>query len=170
MVGCALALPAAAAELRADLPGRDLVLELPEGWRGQVRRPRPDAPPTMGITADPKAFQILITAIPPVGGMQAPGAEEIRDIVARGAASAKPRAVEPELEVKELRARGKAGYYFFATDREPEPDGFKYLTQGAIGFDELRITFTILANGEPQKVIDPALEMLRSMRRGPPRQ
>ena len=67
----------------------------------------------------------------------------------------------------DLGASGKTGYYFSATDRAPEPGGYKYLTQGVLGMHELRVAFTVLANGQSQEPTAQALELLRSLRRAP---
>ena len=75
------------------------------------------------------------------------------------------RAVEKELPLKDLKGPGKSGYYYSATDREVEPDGYKYLTQGGVGFGELAVSFTILANKQPQEVAAKGLEIVRTMRR-----
>lgn len=80
-------------------------------------------------------------------------------------ARAAPQATERELKLIDLGSSGKPGFYFSATDKAPEPDGFKYLTQGAIAVDELRVAFTILSNGENNQAVAQALEMLRSVRR-----
>jgi hypothetical protein len=167
LVALIIAMPAGAAELNVTLPGRDgMVLELPAGWVAQVRRPRPDLPPTIAVaSADPKAFQVLLTPIWPIGNGKAPTADDLRRLVEGAAEQARAHTVESNVPIQDLAAKGKTGYFFSATDRQPEPEGFKYMTQGAIGLNELRITFTILINGEPKEVRSKALEMLRSIRR-----
>ena len=169
LLALSLALPALAAELRVPLPGRDdLVMDLPEGWHAQIRRPRPELPPTVEITgADAAALQVLDTPIWPVAPAQTPTANDIRALVQGAADRARPRAVEAELKLSDLAATGRHGYYFSATDRTPEPGGFRHLTQGAVAEGELRVSFTILANGEADEPTSQALALLRSMRRAP---
>lgn len=165
----ALCLPVLAEELRVPLPGRDdLVIDLPAAWRAQVRRPYPELPPSVAISGpDATALQMILTPIWPAGSARATTADELRAQVQAGAAQAKPRAVEAELPLRNLDASGKTGYYFSATDRAPGPGGYKHLTQGVLGMNELRVTFTVLANGQPQEPTAQALELLRSMRRAP---
>ena len=167
LLALTLALPALAAEFRVPLRDRDyLVLDIPEGWRGEVHRPRAELPPTVAISGpDAASLQILVTPIWPMGNAQAPTAQDIRRLVQGAADTIRPRAIEPELKLIDLGATGKVGYYFSATDRAPEPGGFKHLTQGAMGMGELRLTFTILINGEPAEPVAQALALLRSMRR-----
>jgi hypothetical protein len=166
-----LAIPAVAAEIAVSLPGHDdLVLEVRSGWVARISRPRADLPPT--ITVGPNsgnAFQVLITPLWPMGNAKSPTLGEIRSLVEGGARQALPQAVEQSLPLKELTGSSTNGYYFSATDRQPEPDGYKYLTQGAVMLKELRITFTILVNGEPQKPTEQALEVLQTARRAPAR-
>lgn len=164
-----LAMSATAAGLVVSLPGHDsLVLAVPEGWQAQVRRPRADLPPTVVVvSATSGAFQMLITPMWPMGSAAVPTLPEIRGLVDEAAQNAKDQAVEPSLSLKELTGPDTGGYYFSATDRQPEPNGYKYLTQGALMSKELRITFTILINGEPKKPAAQALEMLRTARRSP---
>jgi hypothetical protein len=161
------AIPATAVELVVNLPGHDdLLLEVPSGWNARIDRPRPELPPTISILpGSGNAFQVLITPLWPMGSAKSPSLGEIRGLVESSAGEAQSQAVERSLPLKELTGSNTNGYYFSATDRQPEPDGYKYLTQGAVMLRELRITFTILVNGEPQKSTDQALEVLRTARR-----
>jgi len=163
-----LAVAAIANEVSVPIPGHDdLVLELPDTWQYETRWAREDLPPTVTISSrERREVAVLVTPIWPMGPPKAPpSAEDVRRLVQGAADSAKPRAVEQSLPLVDLSAPGKIGFYFSATDREPEPNGYKYLTQGAIGFDELLVTFTILTNGDPKPATDQALQMLRSMHR-----
>jgi hypothetical protein len=163
-----LAAPAIAAEISVPIRGGDdLVLEIPGTWQYDIRWPREDLPPTVTIASrERREFAILVTPIWPMGPPKPPAsADEVRRLVQDAADSAKPRAVEESLPLVELSTSGKVGYYFSATDRQPEPNGYKYLTQGAVGFDELLVTFTILVNGDPKPATDQALQVLRSMHR-----
>ncbi|MEO6277204.1 hypothetical protein [Roseateles sp.] len=169
LIALTLALPAVAAELRVPLPNRDdLVMDLPNGWHGQINRPRAELPPTVAISGPNAAtLQVLVTPIWPMAGAKAPAPDDIRAMVQRALDRTRPRAVEPELKLHDLDATGKVGYYFSATDAAPAPGEFKSMTQGAVGMGELRVTFTILINGEPAEPTSQALALLRSMRRAP---
>ncbi|MES2257312.1 MAG: hypothetical protein V4724_02280 [Pseudomonadota bacterium] len=164
---------ACAAELRVAIPEHDdLVLTVPEEWKAKVRTPRANLPPTIAmVSGTHNELMVLITPIWPARSLTGdmPGAEEIRNMVSGAADIAKTKSLEDSLPLQEWRAPGMFGYYFSATDREPEPNGFKYLTQGAVGFRELRITFTILVNGEAKALNERALQVLGTMRRAPRR-
>ncbi|MCZ8092240.1 MAG: hypothetical protein O9331_02010 [Acidovorax sp.] len=130
--------------------------------------PRAELPPSVAISGpDASALQMVITPIWPVNGAQPATPSELRAQVQGAATRAKPKAVEAELPLKDLGASGKVGYYFSATDRAPDTGGFKHLTQGALGMNELQVTFTVLANGQAEEPTALALEMLRSLRRAP---
>lgn len=154
-------------ELRVQLPDRDdCVIDVPDGWKSQVNRPRPDLPPTVVLSSSqPRAFQVLLTPVWPIGGGPAPTLADTEALVRRAIQGVQGKAVEKSISLLEFKAGDKVGYYFQATDRDPEPDGYKYLTQGAIQFKELRITFTVLANDSGRQAKDAAMSILRSMRR-----
>jgi hypothetical protein len=165
----ALSLPAFAAELRVPIPGRDdLILDVPAGWKSEVRRPRAEMPPTIVLTSErPRDFHVSVSPMWPVGAAKSPSKSDIKALVEGAAKQAQAQAEEKQLPLKELEGPGKSGYYFSATDRKPEPAGFKHMTQGAVAFNELRVAFTILANAAPDKTTASALQLVRSMRRGP---
>lgn len=160
-----------AGEITVPLSGHDdLVLELPTGWVARISKPSADLPPTIDmIPTDGSSFQILITPLWPIGNQKPPTLGEIRSLVEAGARQVQLQAVEQRLPLKELVGSGTIGYYFFATDRQPEPNGYKYLTQGAVMLKELRITFTILVNGEHQKLTEQGLKIIQTARRAPAR-
>ena len=51
------------------------------------------------------------------------------------------------------------------SNANPEADGYKFLTQGAMGLADLRISATILTNGNSAEIVEKALEMLNAMRK-----
>jgi hypothetical protein len=163
-----LACGAIAADLRVALPERPaLIIPLPVGWRGQVRRATPELPPTVKLSSiTEKHFEILVTPIWPMQADRKPLTPEfLRAMVASAAQRAKPQAVETDLPVRELSGQGLFGAYFSATDRAPKPGEYRNLTQGMISLGELEIGFTVLSNGEAAAVNGPALHMLQSLRR-----
>ena len=171
IVCCAfLALSCAAAQAR-DLrvpiaESGDVVLAVPEGWTAQVERPGPDVPPTINLRpADGRAFHMLVTPIwAGNAGTRNLSREALHDAVRGAADRAKDRSVERVLPVVEFATPTSFGAYFSATDREPEPDGFKHVAQGMLALARLRITFTVLVNGEPAPVMAQALQLVKSMR------
>jgi hypothetical protein len=168
-----LSLPSlAGGELRVSLPNRGaVVLVVPQGWKEQINRPYPDAPPTITLTpAGNTSFQVLVTPIWPANAsVPKATAQALRSQVGSAAAAAKAQAVESDLPVLELAGPNVFGSYFSATDRAPKPGEYKNLTQGLLSLSELRVAFTVLSNGDRLVVLEPALDMLKSMRREPAR-
>jgi len=163
-----LACGAIAADMRVALPERPaLVIPLPVGWRGQVRRAVPDLPPTIMVSSiTEKNFQIMITPIWPTRADAKPITPDfLRAMVAAAAEKAKPQAVETDIPVRELTGQGLYGAYYSATDRAPKPGEYLNMTQGMVAVGELQIGFTILSNGDATAVNRPALQMLQSLRR-----
>ena len=145
-----------------DLPGHGAFrLQVPEGWRDEVRTVGADLPPTISFTpVGGRRFEILVTPIWPMKG-KAPASEDtLRGVVDVGLKEAQPRAVESQLAVKEVPGMPGRGYYFAATDRQPEPNGYTRMAQGAARVGTLTVTFTILTNSGQRDVVDAALGMI----------
>ena len=161
---------ALAGQLAVSLPGHgSLAMPVPDGWAATVRRVSDDLPPTVVVTAKPpNTFQMLVTPIWPMGSGKPPRLGEIQSLVEGAAARVEPESVERSLPLRPLKGVEAAGYYFSATDPAPGPNGYKYMTQGALMLKELRITFTVLINGDAAEPTRQALEMLKAMHRVAP--
>ena len=166
-VALALATPLEARDLRVPLPERnDLVLHLPESWESQVRGRDSNQPPVVAVSGgDPRSFQMLLTPAWTPRGARAPTTAEVRQIAQAAADKLKARVVESDVALKDMAAPGKTGFYFAATFKQPEAGGFRHITQGAIGFEDLRITFSIFATDATLGLVPRALEVLRTLER-----
>jgi hypothetical protein len=163
-----LACGAIAADMRVALPERPaLVIPLPVGWKGQVRRATPDLPPTIILSSiTEKNFTVMVTPFWPTRADAAPLTPDfLRTMVAAAAHRSKAQAVEADLPVRDMAGQGLFGAYFSATDRAPKPGEYLNLTQGLVAIGELQVGFTILSNGDAAAVNRPALQMLQSLRR-----
>lgn len=144
-----------------------ITLKLPDGWVDQVRRPRPELPPT--IIMQPAAgapFQVLITPIWPMrANTPKLTLESLSAHVRSAAEEAKSQSVEKDLPLQSLSAPGIFGAYFSATDRAAKPGEFEFLTQGMLSLADLSVTFTILTNRGQEAIVPKALAMLKSLRR-----
>jgi hypothetical protein len=87
---------------------------------------------------------------------------KMRHSVQQTADKVKPSATEQYLPVEQLTGAPGPGYYFSATDREPKPGEFKYLTQGMLLVGDVVVGFSILTNDAQEKVRDQALATLKS--------
>jgi hypothetical protein len=165
-----MAAAALARDLRVALATHGaVVLSVPDDWRDSLEHESANGPPT--ITFTPKqgnAFHILVTpAWANVPNTPMPTKGALRELVRRAADDAEPRAVEQELQVIDFSGPAGYGSYVSATDRDPEPDGYKHLTQGMLVATDLRVSFTILVNGNPTATVQQALTSLRTLRREP---
>ena len=165
-----LAVGAHARDVRVTLGARGaVVLSVPDDWRDSLEQESANGPPTLNLTPKQgKAFQILITpAWASVPNTPMPTKGALRELVRRAADDAEPRALEHDLQVIDFSGPSGYGAYFSATDRDPEPDGYKHLTQGMLAATDLRVSFTILVNGNPAATVQQALTSLRTLRREP---
>jgi len=158
---------AGVAEKRYELPNHGvLLLNVPDKWIDQVRRPPGNLPPTIRfIQLTGEQFEILFTPL-----WKMPGArvdfgtvQGIKNLVEGAAVEASSQAVEKNINVKELTG-SNIGYYFSATDKAPKPGEYKYMSQGAVGINEIMGTFTILTNSPDSKVVEQAINMFGNMR------
>ena len=163
-----MAWSAFAADMRVPLPDRPaLIIPLPVGWRGHVRRAVPDLPPTIMLSSiTEKNFEVMITPIWPRSADAKPLTPDfLRAMVAAAAQKAKVQAVEADLPVRDLPGQGLFGAYFSATDKAPKPGEYRNMIQGIVSIGELQVSFTVLSNGDAAAVNGPALQMLQSLRR-----
>lgn len=150
---------------RFELPNRDtLELTLPAGWAEHLEQPAGGGPPTIEIAvAEGGPRQVFVTPEWPD-----PLAKEIRelpslrDAIRDMAERTQPQAVEPYLEVRQLDGANGTGFYFAATDRDPGPDEFRFMNQGALQVGDLTLWFTILTNEGEDTVAVEALAMLQA--------
>ena len=159
-----------AREVRVPVSGRGtVVLSVPDSWDEGIDRSDVNASPTVILVPSKgKAFHIQMSVIwPGTPGVPNLTREAVREQVRRASDGPKAQAVERELPVVEFSGPKGFGAYFSATDRAPEPDGYKYMTQGMVVMSDVRITFTVLVNGEPAPVLQQVLEILKNMRREP---
>ncbi len=166
-LGCLLlSLAASATAIAADggkkavaLPDNSkLELAIPAGWQDELKEKSIALSPREGAP-----FQVVLTPL----ARQKPGASadtaiQMRDSVQKSADKIKPSAMESYLPVEHLAGAPGPGYYFSATDREPKPGEFKYLTQGMLLVGDVVVSFSILTNDKQEKVRDQALAMLKS--------
>jgi hypothetical protein len=141
-----------------------LELTIPAGWKDESKPNKGSAPATTVLTPrDGAPFQVTITPLARQrSGASADTAIKMRHGVQQAADKVKPTALEHYLPVEELTGAPGRGYYFSATDREPKPDEFKYLTQGMLLVGDVVVSFAILTNDAQEKVRDQALAMLKS--------
>jgi hypothetical protein len=141
-----------------------LELSIPAGWKDEVKAQQGSTPVTIALTPrDGAGFQVVIT---PVGrqraGTSADTAIKMRENVQEAADKVKPGVVETILTAEALTGAPGPGYSFSATDREPKPGEFKYLTYGMLLVGDVIVAFNILTHEGQDKAKEEALAMLKS--------
>lgn len=164
--GAAPARAASAARRTFEVPGRGaLEIALPPGWTAEVRPSAGEgsepAPPTIRLSAPGAEFVATLTpwwnpGEPEAVPARADAARLLAEIARRGAL---PGALERELPLQEVVGQGVHGFWFASTDRElvardPGPDEFRHLLQGAAAVGPLVLGFTLLDQGPgPQRAL-----------------
>jgi hypothetical protein len=140
-----------------------LELTIPAGWKDELKTQQGSKAAT--ITLTPREGALFEVSVTPIGrqrpGVSADTAIQMRENVQQAADKIKPSALEPYLPTEELTGAPGPGYYFSATDREPKPGEFKYLTQGMLLVGDAIVAFSVLTNDGQEKVKDEALAMLK---------
>jgi hypothetical protein len=139
-------------------------MKVPPSWKEEIAQPPNALPPTIIFSpAKGNEFKIIITPIwkerddtPVINDAAA------QRMVERAMSKAQPNAAEKNLKMVEMKGSAGNGYYFSATDKAPEPGGYKFLTQGILLVDELVVTFTILTNDDQGVVAGAAITMLKT--------
>lgn len=141
-----------------------LELTIPPGWKDEVKANQGKTAASIALTPrDGPPFQVVVTPL----ARQRPGtsadtAIQMRQNVQAAADKVKPSAAETLLTAEALAGAPAPGYYFSATDPEPKPGEFKYLTQGMLLVGDVVVAFSILTNDGQEKAKDAALAMLKS--------
>ncbi len=150
---------------RYELPNLDtLELTLPPGWVDIVDVPPGGAPLTIQLTpsAGPPFEVHLTPQSPDPAGTSEMDADALREAVRESAERIKPQAVEETIEIRRLQS-ASSGFLFSVTDRAPQPEEYRYMTQGALQADHLILWFTILTNEGQEATVAEALDMLQSV-------
>ncbi len=139
----------------ADSP--DLHVAVPAGWNVTEKPADPRGVRTYEFRpADGTNEVVLVSAFSAHG-------QRARDWVDHGSREAASTSVERTLAVESMCPGKDGGYYFSATDRAPEPNGYRYLTQGALVHANHAVTFTALTNGDKDAQKGKLLDMLRGL-------
>ena len=152
---------------RYELPNLDtLELTLPAGWQDETDVPPGGIPLTIRLYPTEGApFEVFLTPESPeptAGEVQ--DTESLREAVRDAAERIRSQAVEGSIEIRRLQGGSGSGigFYFSATDRAPQPEEFRHMSQGALRAGELTLWFTILTNDGQDAVVAEALAMLQA--------
>lgn len=140
-----------------------LELNVPTSWKGEVHKPQGDMPPT--ILLKPTSgddFQVLVTVMWSKKGESGFNSQEkVRALIEKDGQKLLLKTVETKIALQEIKGINHIGYYFFVTDKAPNPGEYRYMTRGAIGVGNLLLNATILHRVKESESVKEALSMLR---------
>jgi hypothetical protein len=161
--------PLAATFERAFLiPGRGtLLVALPASWGFRTSRPDGEMPRDVQFMEPSGEYQLMLTLFPDAQGVL--GGDSTRAFVEQAREAARPKAVEADPEVLEMKGSAGDGLYFVVTDKNlvgkpPQPNNWKYLRQGALLVGESLLFFSVLSNAKESPVVDGALRSISEAR------
>jgi hypothetical protein len=147
-----------------------LLLALPPGWTAEEGEEGEAALPGIRLGSPDADFTVLLTPLWNPGERDT--AEERADTARLFAEISRRKAltgsVEQEIPLEELSGPGVRGFWFAATDRElvgrePGPDEWRHIVQGAAAVGPVILAFTLLDDGPgPQRA--QLLELVRTAR------
>lgn len=150
------------------IPGHGgLVLKVPLGWSLATRGD--DGSASTQIRFGPKtgdAFSCQITAVwldPPKLAKVTPA--RLRSTVEATAAGPLQASVEKKVDIRALKGARSSGYYFSLSDRAPQGNGYRYLTQGSALVGDVMVMYTFLHRDAPSPEKDRFLDMVASATR-----
>jgi hypothetical protein len=158
------------AERRAfPIPGHGaLEIPVPKGWIADAG-PEDSRPPTIRLEPPGGSFVALLTPFWGSGDEDGPARADAARLfaeLARGNAIA--GAAEQDIPLEVLDGEGVHGFWFAATDRalverEPGPEEWRHVIQGAAAVGPLVVAFTLLDNADgPQRAT--LLDLVRAAR------
>jgi hypothetical protein len=163
--------PPSGAELRVfAVPGHGAIeLPIPKGWTAEAGSGEP-ASPTIRLERPGGGFVALLTPFwnpgePESGPERVDTARLFAELARRNAIAG---AAELDVPLHALGGEGVHGFWFAATDRtlegrEPGPEEWRHVLQGAAAVGPLVLAFTLLDNADgPQR--EAVLDMVRSAR------
>lgn len=155
------------------IPGRGtLVFTMPAAWGFRTSRPEGIAPRDVQFMEPSGDFQLMLTLFPDAQGVLK-GESNAREFVEMARQAAKPKALEPEPQLLEMKGTGGDGLYFLVTDKDlvdkpKKANDWKYLRQGALLIGESLLFFSVLSNAKESPVVDGVLRAISDARLIPP--
>jgi hypothetical protein len=144
-----------------------LELNVPASWKDKAHKPQEKIPPTIIFNpATGDDFQITVTVMwskKGEKGFNSP--DKVRAMIEKDGQKLLSKTVETKIALQEIKGASSTGYYFFITDKAPEPGEYRYMTRGGIGVGNLLLSATILHRVKDSESVKEALSMLREARR-----
>ncbi|MBN1909247.1 MAG: hypothetical protein JW818_05880 [Pirellulales bacterium] len=141
----------------------NLVLNLPADWKQSIKNaPGLPVPLIMLAPAQGNAFEILVTPFwSPKNDPTFNNAENVKRLVGAMRTQMLPKAVEKQVELKEIKGATSSGYYFLVTDKAPKPGEFPYAVSAGLGVGDLLLHVTLLCRDKNDPAIETMLKALQ---------
>ncbi|MBI5584712.1 MAG: hypothetical protein HY892_12920 [Deltaproteobacteria bacterium] len=141
-----------------------LRLAVPDGWKAEFQRPITEEAPTI-IFLPPKgdAFKLLLTV--QWDGKVDPdfnSSSRIKALLEKEWQEMAPSIKETRLEAKAIQGTFAKGFYFLATDKEPQPGDYEYLLRAGAGFGKLLLSATLVFQEKNSPVVLDTVHLLGS--------
>jgi hypothetical protein len=142
-----------------------LRLDVPPGGSDKIKPGSGERPPAIRMGPPPEGSTKVLIWVLALKEETPDGerATRLRKTVEDQGAEALARSVEKTLDVRPFQGRSASGYVFTLTNKSPDPNQAKYLTQGGCGAGTLLLLFTALSEEKDSDVSRLALEMLGNM-------
>lgn len=159
------------------VPGHGAIeLAIPKGWTAQAVNGDASATPTIRLEHQGQSFVALLTPFwnPSEPGVKLASGDTAQLFAELARRNAMRGASEREIPLQRLAGAGVRGFWFAATDRtlegkEPGPEEWRHVVQGAAEVGALVLAFTLLDNEDgPQR--REVLEVVGAARHLPPRE
>ena len=152
------------------IPGHGaLEIPVPKGWIADAGPEDPSRPPTIRLEPPGGSFVALLTPFWSAEDEGEPASLDAARLFAELARrNALAGAAEQDIPLEELEGDGVQGFWFAATDRtlverEPGPEEWRHVIQGAAAVGPLVVAFTLLDNADgPQR--QALLDLVRAAR------
>ena len=142
----------------------EVILELtaPKAWINLMKPAQNGRPSTIEFSSEDRGiFAVLVTPILSDGKQIIEiSANDLKRAVEKEGMKFLARSVERELEIKELKGENVQGYYYTLEDESPEPDGFRYMSQGQCTVQGGLLVFTILTNSKDSREASDAIKVV----------
>lgn len=141
-------------------------ISTPKSWKENIYPKTKDAfPITLYFEPDTGTkFNVGFSISRPFAKTELISRSKLKEMTEKAAARYKDRVIEKELILKEFSTNKLSGYYFEATDRSPEPDGYKYMTYGYTRAYDFLVWFIVLSNDKSLAKYEQAINVLETMR------
>lgn len=141
-----------------------LLVEVPAGWREEIRQADANLPPTITLRAKKGSdFELLLTPLPSQEGKQ-PTLENLEASLREAGGTLLASARQERLTLEKLEGEQAKGKYFLLTERDPPPGEYPSIVSGGLLTGPLAVSFTLLLHEPQAAYVKDALRALGSAR------